>query len=119
MLMIGGFGTLFAGTLIVNLLVPEHLIPTVLAALALVVGAVCCVGTATGLLVARRRGLIGINTVWLATGTWLSLSCVVARLLLDDPFTKVHQIVFMFGMLSLPLSPLAAAPLAVAWNRHR
>jgi hypothetical protein len=65
---------------------------------------------------ARRRGLIHVETQWLAAGMWVILVCAQCALSHGDPLIA-H--LMLAGLLTLPVVPLAALPLALAWNRNR
>jgi len=57
--------------------------------------------------------------VYVAAGIWLALSSLVmleAVLHRERPFPLYVLIV---GLVALAVAPLAAAPLALAWNRNR
>src|SRR5262249_47319143 len=67
------------------------------------------------------RQILGIVVAWLfAVGPLVSLICLVVAY--DGAFrsnTLRLEYVFLAVVLALPLARLAAAPLALAWNRHR
>jgi hypothetical protein len=66
--------------------------------------------------------MIGSPTLWAAAGICSALGLL---LLLFQSQHRVEQLsslpiyVLVVGLLALVVFPLAAAPLALAWNRHR
>jgi len=85
------------------------------------VGAIYILGTAWAFAAARRRALIGPPTVWAAMVAWSAL-CILGLL-----FWSQHRsehltspvAVHVIGLFALVVFPLAAAPLALTWNRNR
>ncbi len=70
------------------------------------------------------KGLIGRRELLLAGGLWLAVLLVVELPLHLhgglEYFFLVYHVDFVWPFIAvLPLFPLAAAPLAVHWNRHR
>jgi hypothetical protein len=91
--------------------------------LTILVGAIFIVGTIWAFAAARRRSLIGTPTVWVATGAWCGL-CILLVLFWSQHRSEhltspVPFFVPVIGLLALVVFPLAAAPLALAWNRNR
>jgi len=86
--------------------------------------ALLCVALAIGLYVkALRRGLLGPLPVFIAAVIWASLVAVGGSALLAS-FVELQKASSLFLVLlacgsALSLLPIAAAPLAVSWNRHR
>jgi hypothetical protein len=70
---------------------------------------------------ARRRGLISSSTIWASATVWLLLVCAVIYLAPSGELDRFRMESYwaLIGTFSLVVLPLAAAPLAVAWNRHR
>ncbi|MDB5342849.1 MAG: hypothetical protein JWP89_1226 [Schlesneria sp.] len=67
---------------------------------------------------ARRNSLISQSLMILGASIWVALSAVI----IAESFRSLippSAVVLMIGVASLAISPLAAAPLAVTWNRHR
>ena len=83
------------------------------------IGICCMLGTAWAFFVARRRYLIATRTLCLGLGLWILLCISIGSAWLprDDP--GLSTIVLVMGLLALSVAPLATAPLALAWNRHR
>jgi hypothetical protein len=52
-------------------------------------------------------------------GLWLILCISVGFMWLPRTKPELSSIVLAIGLLTLPVAPLATAPLALAWNRHR
>jgi hypothetical protein len=76
-------------------------------------------GTTAGFVAAHRRSLIGTSVVLTAASLWALASAIVA---LGGTFAGADQLIISFwaaGVLALAISPLATAPLALAWNRNR
>ena len=101
-----------------NLISPS-IFPAVLKSIPWIIGACCLLGTAWAFIAARRRCLIGWAKLCLGPGLWflLCLSVGWAWLAADKP--GLSTIVLVMGLLALAVAPLATAPLALAWNRHR
>ena len=83
------------------------------------IGGAAVLATAGGFGMAVRRGLIGWPTCGIATAGWLTLCGLAGSLSLLLSSLEPAPLVFMAGLLALPMAPLAAAPLALSWNRHR
>jgi hypothetical protein len=76
-------------------------------------------GTAAAFVIAYRRSLIGTRTVLAAASVWALVSLIVAVGLRSGPGGAVAISFYAAGTLALAVSPLATAPLALAWNRNR
>jgi hypothetical protein len=78
-------------------------------------------------IVARRRKMLGHQACWVCLAAWfalvagffcwLALPWIIRRGGLVDG--DGYLLLVIGGLLMLPLLPIAATPLAVAWNRHR
>jgi len=92
------------------------------AGIATLVGVIYLLGTIWAFAAARRRSVISSATVWAATGAWVAL-CVLLVLFWSQHRNEIPAslpfIVHVIGLLALVVFPLAAAPLALAWNRNR
>ena len=97
-------------------LAPESTWPLV-QTLMLCGGIALTVVTACAFAAARRRGFIGHRAIGSSVGMWLVSSTAVMFAL--QPLAPLSVIVLMCGILALALAPVAAAPLALSWNRHR
>jgi hypothetical protein len=118
-LMFGGLAVFFALNLFsVYALSPEAR-TQMLRGVVVAIGAGGVLAAACAIMVARRRGLIDWPTVYAALGIWLALSSVVAMERLMHPADPLLLYVFAVGMAALAVFPLAAAPLALSWNRNR
>lgn len=77
------------------------------------------IGTWLAFIAARRRGLIGWPTIYMA----LSLTAALCALAMggDAMHASQHPPVYaaIIATVSLAVAPLATAPLALAWNRTR
>jgi hypothetical protein len=95
------------------------------AATQLAQGLVCTVGVALSLgtawvfIAARRCALIGPSTVAAAASAWVAMTTILVFGWVLRPTEPLPALVFMIGALTLSVAPLAAAPLALAWNRTR
>jgi len=83
------------------------------------VGVLLVVLTAWVFIAARRREFISWPTVGTASTLWAALAVVAIGGWLLKPAEPFAVTVFMVGVLALAISPLACAPLALAWNRNR
>ena len=86
-----------------------------LAALAMLIVA----GTGTAFAAARRRSLIGTPTAVTAASLWALASAIVALGWISTGGDRLVISLCAAGVLALAVSPLATAPLALAWNRNR
>jgi hypothetical protein len=124
------YGILFCGvpalTLGVTLISHYALTPaartTFAAWITTLVGAVFALGTVWAFVAARRHSLIGSSTAWAASGVW-GVLCVLLVLFWSqhrhEHMASLPAVVHAIGLLALVVFPYAAAPLALAWNRHR
>jgi hypothetical protein len=67
---------------------------------------------------ARRRGLIGWPTVYVAASVWIGLAAVVV-LAWTENVLGMPEALLLLAPAALSVAPLATAPLALAWNRNR
>jgi hypothetical protein len=84
-----------------------------------VLGVLFLLGTAWVFVAARRRSLIESRAVGVIAGVWGIASAFV---ILEGARQSAHPValcVFVIGLLAAAVAPFAAAPLAIAWNRHR
>ncbi len=84
---------------------------------AVLMGVGCIVITTAAFSAAVRRGFIELTTAWGSLIAWIMLT-IGASLLIGRDIT-LPAYAFTFGVLALAVIPFAAAPLALAWNRHR
>lgn len=77
----------------------------------------CLGGTVAAFASAWRRKLVSIQTVLgtLAVYVLLLAFCFFAW----GERINLLGVLLILGLFAVPLAPLAAAPLALAWNRHR
>lgn len=68
---------------------------------------------------AHRRALIASQTTMLAVIGWVVLAAVITIESFRSSAVTPAVAILLVGIASLAVSPLAAAPLAVTWNRHR
>jgi drug/metabolite transporter (DMT)-like permease len=83
------------------------------------IGTACVLGTTAAFAAARRKALVGAATAGLAAALWIALCTLVVLEWHRHPERPLSSYVLVVGLLALAVAPLAAAPLAVAWNRHR
>jgi hypothetical protein len=77
-------------------------------------------GSATFFRVALRRGLLGWRSARASVAVAVGLLLLAAFLAwVAGPRLGHHLVAASVGAVALGLSPLATAPLALAWNRHR
>jgi hypothetical protein len=100
-------------------LLPRGILPALFGALPWTIGTLCLLGTAWAFFAARRRHLIASITPCLGLGLWLILCISVGYMWLTRSDPELSSIILAMGLLALPVAPLATAPLALAWNRHR
>lgn len=70
---------------------------------------------------ARRRGFVSGSQCVTAGVVWIALCATLwmgVRSLLDNGW-QTPNLILLWGVASLAVAPLAAGPLAAAWNRHR
>ncbi len=89
----------------------------------ILVGALYFVATVWAFAAARRRSMIGTSAVWMSVGAW-SVLCLLLVLFWSQHRSEhltspVPFLVHVTGLLALAVFPIAAAPLALAWNRNR
>ena len=68
---------------------------------------------------ARRHSLISSQTLLVALVGWIALGAFAALPWVASSRTPLGGYVFILGLLALAVAPLAAFPLALAWNRTR
>jgi hypothetical protein len=87
---------------------------------ALVVASVALVlGTCWFFRMALRRRMVGLKAAHFALGLWSVSGAAVMVHWSLAPAAALSAYIFIVGLCALALAPLAAAPLAVSWNRHR
>jgi hypothetical protein len=82
-------------------------------------GVAMLVGTLWVYILARRRSLVAWRTVVQAAGVWVVLVTAITALWLSYPPYHLPVLLLLGGICALVVSPLAAAPLTLAWNRTR
>jgi len=100
-------------------LIPFGIVPALWRIAPWAIGTGCLLGTAWAFFAARRRYLIASITLCLGLGLWLILCISVGFMWLSRTTPDLSSIMLAMGLLTLPVAPLATAPLALAWNRHR
>lgn len=113
------WGGLGAGALGLSVIVglsngPEIAVEIVLPGLA----ALCLCGTVAAFRAARRRSLLsGLTQFGCVLGYALLLGFICW--FFPEPIGLLPVHLIRFGFCAMPFAPFAAAPLALAWNRHR
>jgi hypothetical protein len=91
-----------------------------LASVVLVALGIAAAGSSLRLMiVAKRRSLITARVVAMMGCVWGVSGIVVFCECLRQPTAQLPAAIFLTGIASLTVAPLAAAPLALTWNRHR
>jgi hypothetical protein len=88
--------------------------------MAVVAGLTPVLGTAWCYTKAFRRGMIHLPTVITAAAAWTAAVGVVVKqwpAIAGQPMLPTYALAA--GALAIAVAPFAAAPLAIAWNRHR
>ncbi len=111
--------SLFVGILLLKYALSREAHLALMRGLRFVVGATFVLGTAAVFITARRRSLIVAKTVYVAFAGWLLLCTQVGIDRSLHPDRPWCDSAFVLGVLALAVAPFAAAPLALAWNRHR
>jgi hypothetical protein len=88
-------------------------------AMATMIGVALIGGTIAAFVAARRRALVEASTAWAALAVWAALVVVAVLALPSTIPAPPAAYIVLVGVLALAVAPLAAAPLALAWNRHR
>ena len=84
-----------------------------------VVGVGFVLGTATLFRIARQRGLIDLPSTAVSFVVWTLLTIVAVSTWVRFPTVPFPTCIFLCGLAALVVAPLAAAPLALTWNRNR
>ena len=100
-------------------LIPFGIVPALWRVAPWAIGTGCLLGTAWAFLAAHRRHLAASRMLCLGLVLWLILCILVGFVWLSRTKPELSSIVLAMGLLALPVAPLATAPLALAWNRHR
>jgi hypothetical protein len=88
-------------------------------ALAFAFGAALVVGAVWAFIAAHRRQLIAAPTAWASLAVVVLLLTCAELLFSHHPPLPAPSYALIVGLLTLTVVPVAASPLAVAWNRHR
>jgi hypothetical protein len=82
-------------------------------------GSISTTVTAWIFVIALRRGHVSASCGARTLAAWLAACAVGSCIYILVGPLNLSDLVLMAGLLALPLAPIAAAPLALAWNRHR
>ena len=120
-LFFGSLTILLAGIILRSDLLPQDEQSRGLVENVLMIGAslLFILGTSWAFVAAHRRSLVALKSVYAAAAIWSGLPLLVvahAAVRAAAPFAVYF---FVVGLMSLAVFPLAAAPLALSWNRHR
>ena len=115
-----GLAILFVlGPLIVRVAISPKAQQLFLQGAAATSGLAIVVGTVWAFVIARRRSLIRKSTVWLAVSIWTGFISMLVVEVIRQPQRPMLVAIFVTGLATLTITPLATAPLAIAWNRNR
>lgn len=121
-------GVVIVWVIFINLILPKPISLIVAAAGAGVFGLICLSGTAWAFVRAVRRGLTTLGAGWISLFAWLALCGITLAILSFVPSSasppppavaRWLALPLLPGLLALVFAPLAAAPLALQWNRHQ
>lgn len=98
--------------------ISEELRPRVLAGGQIVFGVATVLLTLVAFVRSTRLNYLSARTALLLGMVWLGL-CAAVRYGYPTVVATTATAVFASGLLALSLFPVAAAPLAIRWNRHR
>jgi len=73
----------------------------------------------TLMLAAWRSSLIGARAITMLAATWVLLVASIVFVWQQQPSVHLAVYVFVTGLAALSVAPVAAAPLAISFNRHR
>lgn len=99
--------------------IPARLVELFWAALPWAIGIVFLSTTVWAFVAARRRALVSRRILVLAPAAWLLLCYIWGVTQFSTESASASRVAAFLGLLALPLAPLATAPLALYWNRHR
>ncbi|MGD9853501.1 MAG: hypothetical protein AB7U20_00985 [Planctomycetaceae bacterium] len=108
---------LFVGDPLLKVLFPPAVLPFLLHVLAGALLAAIIVTTVAAHAFALGRRLITVKTTMLAAITWLATTALIGMTSVGPRDLK--GLVLLAGWMTFVAAPLATAPLALAWNRHR
>ena len=81
---------------------------------------VAILGVTTWLFIAAlKRHLIGWSSAVACALTWIAISSLCVLIGMQYPHGKFVSYLIVVGLAALAVAPIAAAPLAVSWNRTR
>ena len=83
-----------------------------------IVGVTLLLGPAWLYAAARRRHMIHAATL-AAAFAWVAVTAVFVTQLPMNDHASLPAYLFLTGPFAIAVAPFAAAPLAIAWNRHR
>jgi hypothetical protein len=115
------FGGLLLYLLSIVFLIPQHSAGTFAAWVAGVLATSCVVGTIWAFVAACRRNVIKTRTALTAFAAWGTVVAIAFTRVPTQsvPFSSWSDWLILAVLITLPLAPLATAPLALSWNRHR
>ena len=87
--------------------------------LATAIGLSCMAGTAWMFVASRRASLVDAPAAWAALTVWAALVVISVLLIPASAESPWAIYAVLCGAAALTVAPLAAGPLALAWNRHR
>ncbi|MFC1762720.1 hypothetical protein ACFL6U_11670 [Planctomycetota bacterium] len=84
-----------------------------------IIGLGCLGLTVAAHALVRKKSRIHRLVPWLGLGLWIALFSFSVYGDIVTSKSSLTHLTCVAGLLALPVLPLAAAPLALAWNRHR
>ncbi|HUQ67990.1 MAG TPA: hypothetical protein VM165_00615 [Planctomycetaceae bacterium] len=118
-IMIGGFALFIGGNVFSSYALTFEQQRMLGQGIIVTLGVVAVLGTSWLFHLSRRRELIAAPSAWISLGLWAVLTTGVAVAKGFDPRMPLAVCVFMAGAIALVVAPIAATPLAIAWNRTR
>jgi hypothetical protein len=117
--MVGGVIFSILGLILLRFFLPPSVVSAVRNTAAVVLGVSLTIGTLAAYAAALRRRYVGAAATGLAGIAWLASSAAAILALRQVLPLPVAASLLTIGLLALPILPFAAAPLAIAQNRHR
>jgi hypothetical protein len=114
---VGGIGGVVLLMILANIAEQAPPFPAAVATLLLVAG--LAGGTAAAFVAARRRRLVSMPMMLGALAVYVVLVVGCFLIARGEGAMPLEALLRIIGFCAVPLAPLAAAPLALAWNRHR
>jgi hypothetical protein len=85
----------------------------------ILLGLTTLLGTAWLFVLSRRRAMVAASSAWTCLAVWVLLAAGIGTAKAFEPQMPIAACLLMAGLAGLVVAPIAAAPLAIAWNRTR